>query len=173
MENNGSLFNKSTGYCEMALHVILLFVTCGIWGWYWVYQMTAFLNGKTDEPDKNPTVELLLYMFIPFYSIYWIYKNALRIDKFAKSNGVDSDLSTVCLILAIFVPIVAPILMQSKVNSLSETSGGANYQTSASKPAVNTGIDIPEELQKYKELLDEGIITQEEYDAKKKQLLGL
>ena len=30
-----------------------------------------------------------------------------------------------------------------------------------------------EELKKYKELLDSGIITQEEFDAKKKQLLGL
>ena len=30
-----------------------------------------------------------------------------------------------------------------------------------------------EELSKFKKLLDEGIITQEEFDAKKKQLLGL
>ena len=31
----------------------------------------------------------------------------------------------------------------------------------------------PDELKKYKDLLDSGIITQEEFDAKKKQLLGL
>ena len=30
-----------------------------------------------------------------------------------------------------------------------------------------------DEIKKYKELLDSGIITQEEFDAKKKQLLGL
>lgn len=30
-----------------------------------------------------------------------------------------------------------------------------------------------DELKKYKELLDQGIITQEEFDAKKKQLLGI
>ncbi|MBE6806625.1 MAG: SHOCT domain-containing protein [Ruminococcaceae bacterium] len=30
-----------------------------------------------------------------------------------------------------------------------------------------------DELKKYKDLLDAGIITQEEFDAKKKQLLGL
>ena len=30
-----------------------------------------------------------------------------------------------------------------------------------------------DELKKYKELLDSGVITQEEFDAKKKQLLGL
>ena len=30
-----------------------------------------------------------------------------------------------------------------------------------------------DEIKKYKELLDMGVITQEEFDAKKKQLLGL
>ncbi len=33
--------------------------------------------------------------------------------------------------------------------------------------------DIPEQIKKFKELLDMGAITQEEFDAKKKQLLGL
>lgn len=33
--------------------------------------------------------------------------------------------------------------------------------------------DATEQLKKYKELLDTGVITQEEFDAKKKQLLGL
>ena len=33
--------------------------------------------------------------------------------------------------------------------------------------------DAIEEVKKYKELLDEGILTQEEFDAKKKQLLSL
>ena len=34
-------------------------------------------------------------------------------------------------------------------------------------------INTVEELKKYKDLLDAGVITQEEFDAKKKQLLGL
>ena len=37
----------------------------------------------------------------------------------------------------------------------------------------NTTLSAADELKKYKELLDSGIITQEEFDAKKKQLLGL
>lgn len=36
-----------------------------------------------------------------------------------------------------------------------------------------TTLSTTDELKKYKELLDMGIITQEEFDAKKKQLLGL
>ena len=48
-----------------------------------------------------------------------------------------------------------------------------------SKPAASTTakVEIPQsnadELKKYKELLDSGVISQEEFDAKKKQLLGL
>ena len=34
-------------------------------------------------------------------------------------------------------------------------------------------ISSADEIKKYKELLDSGIITQEEFDLKKKQLLGL
>jgi predicted Zn-dependent peptidase len=34
-------------------------------------------------------------------------------------------------------------------------------------------VSTADELKKFKELLDSGVITQEEFDAKKKQLLGL
>lgn len=43
------------------------------------------------------------------------------------------------------------------------------------QPIVNDTVigSNADELKKYKDLLDSGIITQEEFDAKKKQLLGL
>ena len=37
----------------------------------------------------------------------------------------------------------------------------------------NGAVSPADELKKFKELLDSGVITQEEFDAKKKQLLGL
>lgn len=37
----------------------------------------------------------------------------------------------------------------------------------------NSGVSDADELRKYKQLLDDGIINQEEFDAKKKQLLGI
>ena len=45
-------------------------------------------------------------------------------------------------------------------------------QNNKASPVISTG-SIADELKKLKELLDTGIITQEEFDAKKKQLLGL
>ena len=38
---------------------------------------------------------------------------------------------------------------------------------------TNNNFDIKNSLKKLKELLESDIITQEEFDAKKKQLLGL
>ena len=41
-------------------------------------------------------------------------------------------------------------------------------------PVVSAPVtDEADQLKKYKDLLDAGAITQEEFDAKKKQLLGL
>ena len=38
---------------------------------------------------------------------------------------------------------------------------------------VNEAVSVADELKKFKELLDSGVISQEEFDAKKKQLLGI
>ena len=63
-----------------------------------------------------------------------------------------------------FAMVVVAFVKRSRaiVGEAPETVVVANSQ---STPA--------DELKKYKELLDSGIITQEEFDAKKKQLLGL
>lgn len=37
---------------------------------------------------------------------------------------------------------------------------------------VSNGVGTADELKKYKELLDEGVITREEFEARKKKMLG-
>lgn len=46
-------------------------------------------------------------------------------------------------------------------------------ETATNNTVVQAALSPAEELKKFKELLDLGIITQEEFDTKKKQLLGL
>ena len=48
-------------------------------------------------------------------------------------------------------------------------SGGVVVNTSA--PAAN--VDAVAEIKRYKDLLEQGIITEEEFKAKKSQLLGI
>lgn len=43
----------------------------------------------------------------------------------------------------------------------------------AANSPVSQAPSSADELKKYKDLLDSGVISQEEFDAKKKQLLGL
>lgn len=49
----------------------------------------------------------------------------------------------------------------------------AASQTVSNNPVSHMGVSSADEIKKFKELLDSGIITQEEFEAKKKQLLGL
>lgn len=166
-EYTSSILPKEA-FCDMAKHVLLLLFTFGIWNLIWVYKVTGYLNVVKDEEPRNPTTKLLLYMFVPFYSIYWVYKSAQRIDKLAKQKGLSGDSATLCLIMAIFVPIIAPIIMQDKMNNIiTAKKTAATYQQSE----VNMGA--AGELKNYKDLLDSGVITEEEFEAKKKQLLGL
>ena len=49
-----------------------------------------------------------------------------------------------------------------------------NYKNKKNAPSVTVNqVSAADELKKFKELLDSGIITQDEFDTKKKQLLGL
>lgn len=255
--SQGSSSGTSGGDLEFNLvaHILLLLFTCGIWQYIWIYRTTKALNCVPGEPYRNPVTKLLLCFFVPFYYIYWVYKSCKLIDKLAATKGVVSDISTLCLILSIFIGIVPPIVMQEKMNAIAsiptvantyggydggydagasygsnsygasaesatatygsgesyklpaysedsnanmkESYGKAPAQISApvseepaepvynapayddaapAKPAevVQPGEDdVVEQLKKYKQLLDSGIITQEEFDAKKKQLLSL
>ena len=94
----------------------------------------------------------------------------------AAAKNIPSDLSTLCLILAIFVPIIPPILMQEKLNAIVAPTAAPAAPAAAPAPAPAAPASVSEaadDLLKLKELLDAGILTQEEFDAKKKQLLGL
>lgn len=71
--------------------------------------------------------------------------------------------------------------MQDKLNAIvAPTAAPAAYAAPAAPvapapaPAAPTSVsEAADDLLKLKELLDAGILTQEEFDAKKKQLLGL
>jgi len=64
-----------------------------------------------------------------------------------------------------------PITQQSDVIPVPPAEVAVNSQTES---AVNPNTDtVADDLIKFKKLLDDGIITQEEFDAKKKQILKL
>lgn len=158
------------GYCDMLKHVLLLVFTFGVWYFIWIYRTTRYLNQVEEEPPRTPVNQLLLCLFVPFYHIYWIYKSAQRLDRLADSQGVLSDLRVVCLVTAFFVSILPPALMQEKMNRL---SGRLEPTEAPSWVSPVPDENLADRLRTYKSLLDDGLITQEDYNAKKAQILGL
>ena len=107
------------GYCSMVKHILLCLFTFGIWYLIWIYRTTQFLNNAEGAEQHNPLFKLLLCLFVPFYQIYWFYKQGQRIDSFSKQRNLNhSDMATLCLLLGIFIPIVACILMQDRINAI-------------------------------------------------------
>lgn len=156
----------SEAYCGLGKHIVLYLFTFGIWHLIWTYRTTKYLNRAPNTIQYNPTSKLLLCMFVPFYQIYWFYKHGQRIDSFSKLKKLNnSDMATMCLVLGIFIPIVACILMQDRINLLCTTKAVIDEQ--------KTDTSATAQLTEFKQLLDNGIISQEEFDAKKKQLLNL
>ena len=173
IDNYSSSVAPDEFYCGMAKHVLLLLFTFGIWYLIWIYRMTNYTNAVENEEYRDPTKKLLLCMFIPLYSIYWTYKTGQRVDKMAAAKGISSDMATLCLILAIFVPIIPPILLQDKMNNIVRTNNTQPVSRQEKETVNKETFGTAEQLKEFKELLDSGVITQEEFDAKKKQLLGL
>lgn len=75
---------------------------------------------------------------------------------------------------AIFICIVGVIGLTVNILNITKLNNEINSGTPEHKPTTTTKTDDNiAELVKYKDLLDKGIITKEEFEEKKKQLLGL
>ena len=168
---------KQEGYYDLVQHALLLLFTFGIWELIWIYRTTKFLNNAPDQEERNPTTKLLLCMFVPFYYVYWIYRSCKILDAWGKEKQNDEEITLIAFILSFFVRIVSLILMQNKINRLCtmEKKGAPDSDTEGGDraPQAKYDGDRTEEIRNYKALLDDGIITEEEFEAKKKQLLGL
>lgn len=162
--NNEYSESFANAHFNLAGHIILMFLF-GIWQYIWVYRTTKHLNADKTEEYRSPAKKLLLYLFVPFYSIYWVYMSCQRIDNLSKQRGLTTNISTLCVIFSIFLPFVSWIVMQSRINKICKIppvnpATGSNKENSDFK-----------RLREYKSLLDDGVITQEEYELKKKEII--
>lgn len=80
--------------------------------------------------------------------------------------GINLFVAFLIRLLTVFIPIVLAGY------ALSDTNYRAKFQGYSKQPAINALSQV-DKLTKLKGLLDSGVITQEEFDEKKKQILGL
>ena len=114
----GTEYEISELYVDMAKLIILSVFTFGIYHLIWIYRTTYVLNITEKHKEQNPTSKLLLFIFVPFYAIYWYYSQAKRVETITKEAGkTSSDLALIVTLLAVFVPVAAPILLQYRMNN--------------------------------------------------------
>lgn len=75
--------------------------------------------------------------------------------------------------IAIFICIVGIIGLTVNILNISKLNNETNSSIPEHKPTTTKTDDNIAELVKYKDLLDKGVISKEEFEEKKKQLLGL
>lgn len=72
---------RNVGSC-----VILTILTCGIFGIVWLTKICKDLNRL--HGDENPVgSEVLMFLFIPFYSVYWGYAKGKQMYEDSKKRG--------------------------------------------------------------------------------------
>ena len=72
---------RNVGSC-----IILTIMTCGIFGIIWLVKICKDLGRL--HGDENPVGgEVLLYLFVPFYSVYWAYAQGKQMYEDSKKRG--------------------------------------------------------------------------------------
>ena len=158
-----------------------------------------------------------LLLFVPFYSIYWIYKKGKEVAEAAPRWGITvADNSTMYLLLSLLLGVgflVSVCMLQNDLNAIgraaravcsgqapaqpqysqtyaqqqsaqtyaqpqpAQTYAQPQYSQTYAQPqpaqtSAQTAGDEMEKLRHLKALLDEGILTQQEYEAKKSEILS-
>lgn len=207
--NNNVAQPMPEGYSEVWKVVVFSIITFGIYFFIWIYRTVGLLNRKTLE-DQSQGLQVVLCLFVPFYIIYWMYKEAKRVEIYsARVGNKNNDLSIISLILAIFgFSIVSVALMQDQINkNLLVEAGIASTTYAYNEPQAKPATEVPtqvssaqttegvyetktvknvetqtvskginsndiELLKKLKDLLDAGILTEEEFESEKKKVLN-
>jgi hypothetical protein len=105
---------------SVGMAILLSLVTCGIYGFFWMYSLADDLIAYNSEEDSAGTEILLGIISCGVYFYYWYYKMGKRVyNAQLKAHGEASDESVLYLILAIFgLGIISQSIMQSKVNKI-------------------------------------------------------
>ena len=109
---------------NIALYIVLSFVTCGIFGLYWFCTLNDDTNKISGHPEAMGGIVVLLLTIVTcgIYSLFWMYNMGTRIDEAKTQRGMPGgSTGTLYLILTLLgFAWVAEILLQIELNKLAE-----------------------------------------------------
>lgn len=119
----GGLVPRSVKERGLLTSVLLSFVTCSIYQWYWIYSMAKDVNDLAAVQDKprgcDPMVALLMSIIsCGLYSIYFFWKEGRVLASLDYPNYKPSNDTTVMALLAVFTPLISSVILQSDINDI-------------------------------------------------------
>ena len=164
---SGTMFEKRS----IALYIVLSFITCGIFLLIWLINIVRDVH-KLHGEDKSIVGEVLLMLFIPFYSWYWMYNRGKQMyQDSVRLGGNLNDNSAIYLILSIFgLNFIAYALIQNDFNKFAIVNQNSTQESAFLKNENSfSAYKALEELNRMKE---NGLITSKEYERKKEEILS-
>lgn len=116
---NEELNNIKINKRDIATQIILTVITCGIYGLYWIAEITDDINNlREDYTTSGVTVVLLSILTCGLYLVYWNYDIGRKLYNLGQENGKDiNDNSIIYMILSIIKgDLINLILIQSDLN---------------------------------------------------------
>ena len=107
---------------NIAVSVLLVFITCGIYGIFWFISLTddvvKLSNGK-EYSTSGGKAFLFTLITCGIYGFYWAYKMGVSVNEIKRNRGLaPSDNGILYIVLAVCqLQIVNYCLIQSEVNN--------------------------------------------------------
>ena len=106
---------------NIAVCILLSFITCGIYSIYWFICLTDEANAAANTPGTSGgTAFLLTLVTCGIYGIFWYYKQGEKIEEAKAQRGMVQGSSQVTyLLLGLFgLGIISYALMQDSLNRM-------------------------------------------------------
>ncbi len=87
---------------NMGVQILLIIVTCGIYGIYWFYQTAMELKSLANDQEASPGLWTVL-LFIPFGSFFSCYKYS---ELYEKASTEKFNLWVLFILWLVFTPAV-------------------------------------------------------------------
>lgn len=159
---------------NIALSIFLGFITLGLYLLYWFASMVKQIK-EFHQDNNSAWGEVLLNLFIPFYGFYWFYTRGKQMyNDSVKRGGNISDHSVAYVVLSIFGLTIIPIAMiQREMNHYVEIKKDLPVHDTLLQPntSFSSRENYREKLQALQDMLADGLITEEDYNKKKEEVL--
>ena len=114
----GAMYRAPALERSLPMHIFLCVITCGIYELIWVYHVSKYLNDRMPWDARNPVGSAWLCL-LPFYRVYWTYRQALRMESLLQEKGEWTEaLAIVSFIAALLCPLLSSVLLQNKIATL-------------------------------------------------------